>query len=137
MHRRIRWRRWPWRSSIIGVPVAARERRRLANAPAVIRSADDDDAIVGGRDRACGLSHSAGANQILALRPVAAAAREHPRRADAPTVVRSTDHHDAAVGGKRDRGCGLSHSAGPNQLLLLPPLTAAPGRPPCPPPTPS
>jgi hypothetical protein len=28
--------------------VAARECRRLANAPAVIRSADDDDAIVGG-----------------------------------------------------------------------------------------
>ena len=75
--------------------------RRLANASAVIRSADDDDAIVGGRDSGCGLSQSAGANQILPLRPVTAAAREHPRRADAPIVVRSADHHNAAVCGKR------------------------------------
>src|SRR5262249_61896649 len=119
MHRRIRWRKWPWRFSIIGVTVAARERRRLANAPAVIGSADDDDAIVGGRDRGCGLSHSAGANRILVLRPVTAAAREHPRRADAPIVVRSADHHDAAVGGQRDRGGGLSASAGANQPFRL------------------
>src|ERR1700757_3456216 len=48
IHRRIRWRRRPWRFS--RPTVAAREHRRLANAPAVIRSADDDDAIVGRRD---------------------------------------------------------------------------------------
>src|SRR5262249_60255885 len=114
MHRRIRWRKWPWRFSIIGVTVAARERRRLANAPAVIRSADDDDAIVGGRDRACGLSHSAGANQILVLRPVTAAAREHPRRAPAPIAVGHADHHAAAVEGHRDSEGTLSPSAGHN-----------------------
>src|SRR5262249_47285005 len=102
IHRLIRWSRWPQAFLRIGATAAAREHRRRTRAPLVTRWAEDEGAVAGRRDGGCAPPHSAGTTQPLALRPVTAAAGEHPRRADAPIVVRSADHDDAAVGGKRD-----------------------------------
>jgi hypothetical protein len=64
--------------------------------------ADDGDVAVGGqRDghSLAGASHSAAADQLIALlRPDAAAAGEHPRRLGQPP----TDDGGVAVGGQRD-----------------------------------
>ena len=52
------------------VSSAAREYPCRADAAIVVRCAKDDDAPIGGqRERGCGFPHSAGANQLLVLRP--------------------------------------------------------------------
>src|SRR5262249_6205391 len=44
-----------------------------------------------------------------------------------PVVVRSADYSDAAVGGQRDRGRGVSHRVYASQLVTLGPVNAAAG----------
>src|SRR6266571_3422160 len=135
IHHRIRYSRWPWRFSIIGATAAAREHRRRANAPVLIRSANHDGLVGGQRDRGCGLSHSGGANQVLVLRPATAAAGEHQRHA--PIFGKPAQDGDVAVGGQGHGHALACYSTGTNQLiaLLRPNTTTAgehprrPGRP--------
>src|SRR5262249_53092580 len=106
---------------------------------------DGDIAVRGQRDGRALASHSAGANQLIALlRPDTGAAGEHPRRPGGakakgyrsiPRVV-SRPAHDCSitVGGQRDGHAltGASHSVVAAELLaLLRPATAASGEHPC------
>src|SRR5262249_31288476 len=100
-HRRIGWSRWSREFLRIGATTSAGESRCRARA---------SDAAVD-RRWGCGLCRSAAPDQVLVLRPVPSAAREYPRRADAAIVVRCAENDDAAIGGQRERGCGLPHGA--------------------------
>jgi hypothetical protein len=94
IHRGIRCSRCREVLRIGTSPAAGQDRCRTA-ACVVVRGAD---APLDGRC-GCGLSQRAGANQVAVLRPVSAAAGEHPSRADTAIVVRCAQHDDPAVSG--------------------------------------
>src|SRR5439155_2442223 len=98
------------------------------------RPADDGSiAVRGQRDRNAliGTSHSAGANELLALlRPDTAITGEYPCRPGLVVIGPPAHNGRIAVGGERYRHAlaGASHRAGANELVtLLPPDTVTPG----------
>ena len=86
---------------------------------------DERGIAVGGqreRHALAGGSHSARADELLALlRPATTTAGEHPHRAG-PVMIRPAPHHNGvAIGGQCDRGALAGHSnrTQANELLAL------------------